>query len=198
MKMYARHESAGFERICRVGTFNGFAERQLASLFDQNLSFRIAPQCRPSTEFQSGPGTRRSGLNWEWHKLLRGFPITAQRHRALLLLAYFIRNLDIVMRRLISALLALSLLWATSPVFATSIECVMPETMADMSNEAHDRMDCCTIDCVIACPAPALLPQSSMIAIDPPADTSPATFLATTPDSVSSQPVDPPPRLHFI
>jgi hypothetical protein len=126
-----------------------------------------------------------------------GFPIIADRHRFLLLLACLARNLDLVMRRLMSTLLVLSLLWATAPAFATSIECAMPETMMDMTNGKHEQMDCCTVDCFIACPTAALLPADIDIAGDRTVALLRATFLPTPPASVSPQLIDPPPRVHL-
>lgn len=95
---------------------------------------------------------------------------------------------------ILAILIALSLVASPGPAFAApSPACSMPG--AGTGNPVdHDKMDCCTPDCAVSCPA-AVVPAGNL-----PGPTAPPTGdlawapVATDLHSIDPAALDPPPR----
>lgn len=101
-------------------------------------------------------------------------------------------------RYFLSILIAFALFGASGPSFAESaLGCTMSEMSADMDG-SHDTMNCCALDCRIACPAAATLlgeigAREIHLALEV---TSIADVLPFA--SIDPRVVDPPPRFHSL
>jgi hypothetical protein len=101
-------------------------------------------------------------------------------------------------RYLLSILIAFALFGAPGPSFAApAVGCTMSEMSADM-DDSHDTMDCCVLDCRIACSSAAtLLGEIGAREIHRAVEiTSIVDVLPFA--SIDPRVVDPPPRFHSL